>query len=263
MKTTTNKIVFMGLMFAQVILLALIIPVSAMAIQVSPEEMSVGTTFNGKDLNVSGKIGADEEAVVQIIGNSSEAEFKRTGKVGGVLWMTVAHLSIEDAPTAYFVYLPEAVSSLRQSNNEQWSSLRFDYDSLLPKIKIVPEPADKEIVFHDFLKLKTNDRLYQIVDNGVSYGEVKNGEKEFHTRIQVPAKMPIDHYTIKISRLKNGVIVGTEESEFTLKQTGFPLLISNLAFHHSLIYGVLAVVIAIFAGLFMGVLFQQKGGGAH
>ena len=160
MNATTNTRVSRALMLTQIILLALTIPISAMAIQVSPEEMLVGTTFNGKDVDVTGKIAADEEAVVQIIGNSSEADFKRTGKVGGLFWMTVAHLSIDDAPSAYFVYLPKAVSSLRQSKDEQWFNLKLDFDSLLPQIKIVPEPEDKENVFNDFLIIKRRMMAY-------------------------------------------------------------------------------------------------------
>jgi ABC-type dipeptide/oligopeptide/nickel transport system permease subunit len=35
-----------------------------------------------------------------------------------------------------------------------------------------------------------------------------------------------------------------------------------MAFEHSLLYGIMAVVIAVFAGLFMGVIFKDRGG-AH
>ncbi len=263
MKPSITKISSKAFFIGLLLLLTLIVPVSAMAIQVTPDEMLVGTTFNGKDVDITGKIRADEDAIVQIIGNSSEADFKLNGKVGGLLWMTVAHLSIADAPSAYFVYLPNAISSLRESKDKRWFNLELDFDSLLPELKITPEPEDRKTIFNNFLQLKEHDGLYQVVENGVSYGEVKDGEKQFTARIKVPAKMPINQYKIKVTRVKDGVVTGVEESNFTLKQAGFPLLISNLAFNHSLIYGVLAVVIAIFAGLFMGVLFQQKGGGPH
>jgi Putative transmembrane protein (Alph_Pro_TM) len=257
MKTTKT------FMLSCLMLLSLIIPISAQALQVTPEEMLVSTTYNGKDVLVTGEIEADEEAVVQIIGTSSEADFKRYGKVGGVLWMTVAHLAIADAPAAYFVYLPETISSWRESKDDRWLTLNLDYDSLRSEVKIIPEPADKDVVFNDFLQLKKHDGLYQMVDNAVRYDAVQNGKKPFHTTIHVPAKMPITNYEIKVTRVKNGTVAGIDKAEFRLKQTGFPLLVSNLAFNHSLIFGILAVAIAIFAGLFMGFLFQEKGGGAH
>jgi hypothetical protein len=263
MKILKERIITRKLTLGWVILLSLIIPGIANAIQVTPEEMLVGTTFNGQDLLVTGTIGADEDAVVQIVGNSSEAEFKQNGKVGGILWMTVAHLAVGDTPSAYFVYLPDSISTWRESKDERWFKLNFDFNSLLAQVKITPEPEDKAKVFNEFLQLKTHDGLYQVVNNGVSYEEVKDGKKQFHARIHVPAKMPVARYDIKVSRVKNGDIATTEKGEFCLKQSGFPLLISNLAFNHSLIFGILAVAIAIFAGLFMGVLFQERGGGAH
>jgi len=259
MKTILKK----RIILCSLSLLILMMPAAVLAIQVTPSEMAVGTTFNGKDLLVSGKVGAAEDIVVQLTGSASEAEFKRTGKVGGVFWMTVGHLSISNAPSAYFVYLPQSVSRWRQNKEERWSKLHFDYDSLLPQIKIDPEPTDRQKVFEDFMELKTHDELYQVVENGVSYEKGKDGEKRFHARIHVPSKMPVAQYQVKVFRLENGEVQGVEQADFRLKETGFPLLISSLAFNHSLVYGVLAVIIAIFSGLFMGVIFQQRGGGAH
>jgi hypothetical protein len=244
------------------LLAVLLFPCQAMAIHVTPEGVLIGATYNGKDLYVTGEIPADEEAVVQVVGSSSEAEFKQLGKVAGIFWMTVAHLSISEAPTAYLIYLPNQVSRWRQQQDARWGGLDMDFGALLPKVKIEPEPEDKAAVFGEFLKLKTHDGLYQLVDNGVSYDAPKDGKKQFRARIYIPAKIPVASYQVVVTRLKDGVKTGVETGEFHMKEEGFPALISNMAFNHSLLYGILAVAIAIFAGLFMGVLFKDKGG-AH
>ena len=243
-------------------LVALLFPVQAMAVKVTAEEVLSGASDGGRDLNVAGEIAADEEAVVQIVGSSSEAEFKQKGKVGGLFWMTVAHLSISEAPTAYLLYLPEQVSSWRQQKDTRWSALNMDFSALLSKVIIEPEPEDKPGIFGEFLKLKTHDGLYQLVDNGVRYDVPKDGKKQFHALIHIPAKIPVAKYQIVVTHLKDGIKTGVETGEFHMKQVGFPALISSMAFNRSLLYGILAVVIAIFAGLFMGILFKDKGG-AH
>jgi len=244
------------------LLIGLLPPVQAMAIHVTPEEVLIGATYNGKDLYVTGEIAADEEAVIQIIGSSSEAEFKKKGKVAGLFWMTVAHLSISDAPSAYLLYLPDQISSWRQQKDARWNNLNMDFTTLESKVKIEPEPENKTGVFSEFLKLKTHDGLYQLVENGVSYDAENNGEKQFRARIHIPAKMPVASYQVIVTRLKNGIKTGVETGAFHMKEEGFPALITKMAFNRSLLYGVLAVMIAIFAGLFMGVLFKDKGG-AH
>ena len=45
----------------------------------------------------------------------------------------------------------------------------------------------------------------------------------------------------------------------TVNLTGFPGLISKLAFGHAALYGILSTLIAIFAGLGIGLVFQSKG----
>lgn len=244
------------------VLACVLLPFQAMAMHISPEEVMIGATYNGKDLDVTGEIAADEEAVVQIIGTDSEAEFKLTGKVGGLFWMTVAHLSISEVPSSYLMYLPKQVSSWRDQKDARWAALNMDFTALQEKVKIEPEPEDKAEVFGEFLKLKANDGLYQIVENGVSYGAESNGKKQFRAHIHIPAKIPVASYKVVVTRLKNGTVAGVEDGEFHMKEVGFPALISHLAFNRSLLFGVLAVMIAIFAGLFMGLLFRDKGG-AH
>jgi hypothetical protein len=42
---------------------------------------------------------------------------------------------------------------------------------------------------------------------------------------------------------------------------GFPEFLMSMAYQHALMYGILAVVVAILTGFLMGYLF--KGGGGH
>jgi hypothetical protein len=239
-----------------------LVPALAIAIQLTPEQLNIGTMFNGQTITVSGEVAQEEEAVIQIIGTDTEAHFKQTGKVGGVLWMTVAHFSLSGAPSAYFVYLPKTISSWHQDKDKRWTELNLDYNVLQEKIVVEPEQKDEDVVFSDFLKLKTAHELYQMVDNGVSYKNTDNGNKEFIARIHIPADIPLEAYTVKVLKIKEDIIADTETAELLIQLKGFPLFISNMAYHRSLLYGILSVLIAIGAGIFMGMVFKDKGG-AH
>ena len=48
----------------------------------------------------------------------------------------------------------------------------------------------------------------------------------------------------------------------TVVRSGIVAKLSNLAFNHAAIYGIIAIVIAMAAGFAVGALFK-KGGGAH
>ena len=239
-----------------------LIPTFSMAVQLTPERVNIGTTFNGRTIAISGEINQDEDAIIQITGTDTEAHFKQTGKVGGVLWMTIANFSLSGAPSAYFVYLPENISSWRLNKDNRWTQLNLDYDTLQDNIVIQPEQDDKNAVFKDFLKLKTAHELYQMVDNGVHYETVANGRKTFNAVIRIPADIPRESYAVKILKIKDGSITGQETAELHVQLQGFPLFISNMAYNRSLLYGILSVLIAIGAGFFMGMVFKDKGG-AH
>ncbi len=91
----------------------------------------------------------------------------------------------------------------------------------------------------------------------------KQIEKKYRSEISIPSKMPPGKYEIVVYTLnKEHKIENIDKDTFEVKLTGFPKFISDMAFNHSLIYGILAVIIAIFAGFAMGFIFKDKGG-AH
>ncbi len=233
--------------------------ISMAVIHISPEVVKIDTMFNGTTIYVSGEIDKDLDVAVQLMGNAEESHFKQKGKVGGILWMTVGHLTFEGAPSAYFVYLPKNISSWKDSKDPRWKALGIDYDTVFSRITITPEPKNKDKILNDFLTLKTKDSLYQMVSSGIVYKPGENGKKQYVAAINIPAKMPVDKYKIRVLEIENGRIIGKEEGQIEMKETGFPLFISRMAFDHKLIYGILAVFVAVIAGLFMGVLFKDKG----
>ena len=74
--------------------------------------------------------------------------------------------------------------------------------------------------------------------------------------------MSEDDYTIEVLAVKEGQLIEQASSDLQVKMVGFPEQLFRLAFQRSLLYGVLSVLIAVGAGLFMGTLFRGKGG-AH
>ena len=235
---------------------------SAFAFHFSPEVIKVGTTYNGAKLYVSGEVDEDQDVVVQVVGSGEIAHFKQKGKVGGFLWMTIGHVTFKDAPSVYFTYLPETISKWADENNQSWKSLGLGFDDLYPKIEILPASRDRKLLFENFLKLKSQDDLYQLVKNGVSYKPLQDGKKKFMATINIPSRMPLGTHELRIIKVKGDHIQSIEKEHFKLEEVGFPQFLHKMAFEHSLLYGIMAVVIAVFAGLFMGVIFKDRGG-AH
>jgi len=69
-------------------------------------------------------------------------------------------------------------------------------------------------------------------------------------------------YLIEAITIKDGKAVGRASEEITIELSGLPKIIALLSYEHSLLFGIMAVVIAVATGLLIGVLFKG-GGGAH
>ncbi|MBW2022615.1 MAG: TIGR02186 family protein, partial [Deltaproteobacteria bacterium] len=58
-----------------------------------------------------------------------------------------------------------------------------------------------------------------------------------------------------------GKVIASAKEILKAEEKGLPNLVASLAFQHSTTYGVLATVIAIIAGLIMGIIFKGGKGG--
>ncbi|MDQ7031470.1 MAG: TIGR02186 family protein [Desulfonauticus sp.] len=226
----------------------------------NPREIYINTTFNGADLYVSGEIKNKDSVIVTVIGSDKEEKFKLKGRVWGIFWMTVGHYRFEGAPSIYLMYLPKELSHI---SIKQFDQLNLGYKEIYNKVKISPAPKNKKELFNEFLKLKQKDRLYGIYKDKVEYSNINSEIKKYHTVIKLPSKILPGIYTIKVYEVSPDLrLVKVDRDNLNIKLTGFPAFISNMAYNHSLLYGILAVIIAILAGVFMGMVFKDRGG-AH
>jgi len=59
--------------------------------------------------------------------------------------------------------------------------------------------------------------------------------------------------------LRGGAVVARSSRQTSVQLTGAPKMLDDLAFDHGALYGVLATIIALLAGLAVGLVFQSKG----
>jgi hypothetical protein len=65
---------------------------------------------------------------------------------------------------------------------------------------------------------------------------------------------------VELDAVRNGEVIARAEQPVTVSLVGFPALLAGLAFGHSALYGILATIIALLAGLGIGLVFQGRGG---
>ncbi len=227
------------------------------SINLKPSVINISAFYNGSSVKLSGTIPAKAEAFIRLSGLNREIHLKKKGKVAGLLWMNTGSFIFKNVPDTYMILTSKG---LKNEIDSPHSSLGFA--ALEKQITIEPPDKDKDFLFKEFVKLQRKNHVYFSNDNAVQYAADHNGQRTFTSVITIPPKMKPGTYTIEVFALENGTVVGTATKSLTIKKIGFPKQVENLAFNHSLLYGIIAVLIALVAGLIIGVLFKGKGG-AH
>jgi uncharacterized protein (TIGR02186 family) len=70
--------------------------------------------------------------------------------------------------------------------------------------------------------------------------------------------VPIGRYTANVYLFRDGQIVSKNQSTLEVSKAGFERMIYLLAFNHPLIYGLLAVALAMLAGLAGWAAFRRE-----
>lgn len=219
---------------------------------IEPNMIIIGASYHGTTFKVTGKIPTYAEAVINVVGQKKDTAFKKKGKALGFLWMNLGTVVFHDVPNLYLLYL---------SNTYDAEVLPAGLDVLKNKISISPDTEDKDFLFDEFIKLKTKEGLYSTVPNAIQYGKISNGMKSFTCTVKLPSKLVPGTYQVRVIAMRNNKIIANSVQNLKVKEEGLPNLVAFLAINYSTLYGILATVIAIIAGLIMGVVFKGGKGG--
>jgi uncharacterized protein (TIGR02186 family) len=231
---------------------------ASLELQVAPGLVGIGASFQGAQVTVSGQIPPGSQAVVEVLGENSVEELMRKGRRGG-LWMNVGEIKVKGAPSLYLAMstTPELLSS------PQGEAAAFGYQALQKCLTFCGCLEEKESprFFQEFLKLKESEGLYGTFPGALKIAATNPGGDEVQGTFRLPAKTAPGQYQVCLSVLSEGRLLGRKCVPLQVAMVGFPAALSDLAYQHGALYGILAVIIAIVTGFVMGFIF--KGKAAH
>ncbi|BCO10824.1 hypothetical protein GF1_32000 [Desulfolithobacter dissulfuricans] len=225
--------------------------------ELSTSVIRIPAFYNGTTLEASGTVPADADVVIRVMGPREDVHLKEKGKVFGFLWMNKTDVTLGNTPAVYMLYVPENRGSELLS-----PELGLGYQALEQEVTLEPASEDKPFVLGEYVKLMEKYGVYDDHAGTVRYTDTPAGERHFSTTLTIPPKMKPGQYQVQCYAVRDGRVSGQTGETLTIELTGMPALIANMAYNHALMYGIIAVCIAIAAGLLMGMLFKGKGG-AH
>ena len=172
---------------------------------VEPTSISAGMFYHGATLRISGSIGGDSQVVIRIKGASEHHVFNRRGKIGGIIWGGVEHVTFRNAPSFYAIY--SSTSLEVAAAPDERSRLQLGYGPLEAQMDVEGTKADKHLMIGHFVHFKESEGLYRVVPGGVHLADPEGSKRAFDAAIPLSASTPPGDFEVAVFELVKGSLV--------------------------------------------------------
>ncbi|MFS4436834.1 TIGR02186 family protein [Paracoccaceae bacterium GXU_MW_L88] len=219
---------------------------SNIVVGLSQEDVSITTDFSGSQIYVFGAVRNIEgegnlDVVVTVQGPSTPVIVRRKERNWGI-WMNGQAVEVDQAPSFYAVAATEPIGDLLTNTDD----LRYRI-SLKNAIRMIGAPlhVDDMRVFTDAVRdVRTRQGTYRELDTPVVLRE----QTLFDTAIDLPANLIEGDFTVRIFLLQNGRVIANHAEDLPVRKVGLERTLYNLANERPLLYGLLAIALALAAG---------------
>lgn len=225
-------------------------------LEVVPEMVGIGAFFQGRKVMVSATVPNGAAAVVEILGSSVSERLMHKGR-WGPLWVNRGEVEVSDAPSLYLAASTEPALLHNPSDFRAWG-----YGALSERIQFrgVVSDENRGWFLREFLRLKETEGLYGIFPGEAQASSLEGDCPKVTTSFFLRSNVKPGRYEVRLSLVENGELKRQTSAFMEVRLVGLPALLRSLAYEHPLLYGVLAVVLAMMAGLLIGHVFKGRGG---
>jgi len=227
----------------------------------SARDIKIESNFTGAEIVVFGTVengtrssaAGDYDVVVVIRGPDEAIVTRRKQRTLG-LWMNRDSQVFRQVPGFYAVLssrpLDEVASpeTLRRHNIGVGSLLQS------PDAGAEEVPERDVRAFRDaVIRIMEEDGLYVVDGRGVTF----ISKSLFRATINLPADVPDGGYLANVYLFRDGKLLSLNQSQLSITKAGFERLIYSTAFDYPLLYGIVAVLVAIAVGLFASTVLRR------
>ncbi len=227
---------------------------------VEPTSISAGMFYHGATLRISGSIGEDSQVVIRIKGASEHHVFNRRGKIGGIIWGGVEHVTFRNAPSFYAIY--SSTSLEVAAAPDERSRLQLGYGPLEAQMDVEGTKADKHLMIGHFVQFKESEGLYRVVPGGVHLADPEGSKRAFDAAIPLSASTPPGDFEVAVFELVKGSLVHEDTAHVTLERVGLPASLFRLAHENGVLFGLLALLVTVATGVIVDFLGRLGRRGA-
>lgn len=239
---------------AGVLTLLLAVPCAAEpSLQLSPSRVEVNLFFRGAGLVATGTVQRDCQIVLTLEGERRAAAYRRKDR-RGPLWVSTGSVVFNTPPGLYMV----AASSDSADLVRQLEAAGEGFGALRRSVAIEQSPpGDDGSVFDEFLRLKIQRGFYAVRPGSVALSGRDDAFAVFRAEFRVPPAVRPGTYRATLYCFNEHTLVSETVQSISVEKTGLVRMLSNVAFQHGGLYGIVSVLVALAAGLVVGMIFRK------
>jgi hypothetical protein len=219
---------------------------------IQPSEAQIGLFYSGVPLTVSADVDWNLEVAVLVSGLRTNLHLRQQTRVWRAFWAPSGEVRFEGIPTLYVLHTSRPLREL--APDRLLDSLGIGYDSFRP------EEGTGAALFPELIRLKESEDLFELSVGTIEVQPAEGAGQHLAAFFDLPARAPAGTYRVQVFGFRDRQLVLHREAEFTLKSGPFVAFAGGLAREHGFLYGIVAVVVAIGAGLLVGFIFGSAKG---
>ncbi|MBP1805330.1 TIGR02186 family protein [Rubellimicrobium aerolatum] len=236
-------------MRALLLLLLLALPARAeeIVLGLSSDEVAITATFDGSDILIFGAVKraapapqpAPLHVIIAVSGPERPLTVREAGRRLGI-WVNTGAVRVNAAPTFYAVATTGPIDLILRETEDLRHSI-----TLSRAIEAIGNDVGNRQDFLDALvRIRAEEGSYQTLEGGVTFDQ----ETLFQTRIGLPANLTEGDYATRIFLTRDGRVVDSTETTIFVRKAGIERWLFALSQEQPLLYGLLALALAIAAG---------------
>jgi len=219
----------------------------------SQSRISIATDFDGSEILIFGAVkreaGIPDEplgVIITVEGPSEPLAVRRKDKRYGI-WVNTDAQQFAAAPSFYAV-----------NTSGAWEDMIQGTQDLRHRISInrAIEREDARVGALGFtralIRIREKEGLYQTNIDAVEVSE----DTLFSTSVRLPANLTEGDYRARFFLTRGGIVVDSHETAIAVQKVGLERFLFRLAHDQPLIYGLMSLAIAIFAGWAASAIFR-------
>ena len=219
--------------------------------------VSITANFDGTGIMIFGAVKREAPApdagplqvIIAVAGPSSPVTVRRKARAYGI-WVNTDSVHVDAAPSFYAVATTAPFAEVLSQVDDL--KYRISIGNMIRNVGEAKEGLEATDFSDAVIRVRRNNGLYS-----ENFGNVRLiDDTLFNTQIALPSNLTEGDYQARIFLTRDQKVVDEFVTTIAVRKVGMERWIYNLAHERPLVYGILSLVIAIFAGWSVSAIFR-------